>query len=180
MALQFHKQNLLLLNIFVSCSNTLFIMSIPKLKNFEELSTLENIDTIENWSRYVKSLNWSNPALIKSSNDNDDEDYKSQFTCYVCNNNFMKHTDKFGNKAPISVTYRYKPHKSNWRDEDTCVACFHVLKNPKFSFEEQSSWGYEGILKRHKGCTNSWFVKDLREDFCSTSPEYENPNEEIL
>ncbi len=142
--------------------------SIPKIKSFSDLVDLKAISKIEDWSEYVEKLNKKNPAFV-----GENSDLCRDFYCYVCHCSFVKHTDRFGNNAPFNVDFRYKPHKSNWRDENICTACFYALQNPEFKYFSEDEYVYPGILTKYKS-GNGWFYKDTR-DLSDWDEEYQNP-----
>jgi len=150
-----------------------------KISSFSDLATLETINQIPDWNTYVEQLNRKNPGLISDNGVivlKDDSKFSQKaksFTCYVCYINFMEHTDKFGNKSPFSVGFRYKPHKSNWRSESVCTACFYALQNPNFSYFSKTIYGYPGILTLYKS-GHGWFYKDTR-DLSDWDDEFQNP-----
>jgi len=143
-----------------------------KIKTFAELATIEHIDRIEYWSGYVRQLNKRNPHFAQLDEEGDYE--SGEYRCYVCDNAFNQHTDKFGNQAPYSVTFRYKPHKSNWRPEYVCTACFYALQNPKFRGFLNTAYSYPGICVLSK-TRNLWWYKDLR-DLSECDDEFQNPD----
>jgi hypothetical protein len=140
----------------------------PKIKSFSELADSKNINKINDWSEYVEKLNRKNPAFV-----GEDSDLCRDFSCYVCRCSFIEHTDKFGNKSPFLPSFRYKPHKSNWRNEEICTACFYALQNPEFKYFSTTTYGYPGILTKYKS-KEGWFYKDTR-DLSDCDEEYQNP-----
>jgi hypothetical protein len=124
-----------------------------KIQIFSNLSTMNNINQIENWSEYVQKLNRGNPNYISADHEKNNKNCKSKrFDCYICGNSFIENDkDKFGNPTCYHVDFLYKPHKNNWRKEKLCTACYYVLQNPKFNFEDQdSNYGYPGRLDNYQ------------------------------
>jgi 2-cysteine adaptor domain len=119
-----------------------------QVNDFKELVTKPELDKIQNWEQYVTTL---------VSNDPNYTDSYHHPWCYICGIGIIAHTDKDENKVPFEVTFRYKPWKSNWREEDLCAVCYYASQNPLFSIHwENSSYGYPGINK-------DGIYEDLRE-----------------
>ena len=112
----------------------------PKIKCFADLETVD-VSNCEEWSEYVEMINKGNPLMVPK-----DKYVSGANRCHSCGNYFLKGADKFGNESMRYVGFLYKPHKNNWRTEHVCTACFHVLKNPTYSFIHDSE--YPGIMEQ--------------------------------
>ena len=152
-------------NFEPTCSLEYEIFDAFKINNFNELVSLPNLDKIINWPKYVEMLNKDNAYCGNDSS-------LSTLGCYICGIHTQKHTDKFGNESPFSILFRYKPWKTNWREEQVCTACFYASQNPSFKyFDEFNSYGYKGITTQFL-CNKTWYYKDLRE--CANQQDEDN------
>jgi hypothetical protein len=134
------------------------------INKFIAISSIVSFKSMEEWSEQVAELNKENKLFIA-----EDDLRIVLFSCYVCGNDFAHGSHS------LNVTFRYKPHKPDWSQEQVCVACFHALQNPAFAdVFADDAYGYPGILTEYKD-GSGWFYKDTC-DLSDLPWKYQNPD----
>lgn len=142
-------------------------MSEPTVTKEQFLEKIKNALKIDD-SEYQKFIEQYYKIMDPADDYISSEYY---FTCYSCGNDFKK----IDNTAQ-NVLFRYKPHKSNWRDEPVCEACFIALQNVNFEVFSEGMDGYPGVLTAYKNYPG-FYYKDLR-DLSGWGSDFENPDED--